>query len=232
MKIPLFLTALLSVFSPAAELVLATFEEKSTRTLGYDYLIARPDGDAPEKGWPLVVFLHGAGERGSNLENLKRHGPPKLITAGEDIPAIVIAPQCPQNRVWDPHIVKALADKVAAEERTDPGRTYLTGLSMGGFGTWETASEYPDTWAAIAPICGGAGIRILTLERLAKMPCWIFHGADDPVVPVKFSEDAHAALTRLGAPVKISVYPGVGHDSWTRTYEDEGFWKWLLAQHR
>ncbi|GAA5484614.1 dienelactone hydrolase family protein [Haloferula sargassicola] len=228
----LSLALAMTLASHAAELVPAKFETDSPRKLGYSYLISRPDRDAPEKGWPLIIFLHGAGERGTNLNDVKRHGPPKLLAAGRDIPAVVVAPQCPPNQVWDPHAVKALTGKIMAEEKTDPDRTYLTGLSMGGFGTWDTAMEYPDLWAAIAPVCGGTGIRFLLLDKLSKTPCWIFHGEDDPVVSVEFSRQAYEGLKRLNAPVKITTYPGVGHDSWTRAYEDHDFWKWLLAQHR
>jgi predicted peptidase len=103
---------------------------------------------------------------------------------------------------------------------------------MGGFGTWETAFEYPDTYAAIAPVCGGAGVRWVQAERLSHLPCWIFHGDKDGAVPVEFSHKIHDALKKAGAPVKLTIYPGVGHDSWTQTYDDPAFWAWLFAQKR
>ncbi|MBB5349799.1 putative peptidase [Haloferula luteola] len=215
----------------AAELQEKSFTSEAT-PLECQYLLSIPDGEAPEAGWPLIMFLHGAGERGTHVHDVERHGPPKLLAEGKSIPAIVVAPQCSPSTVWNPHLVKALTDKIAAEESVDSARIYLTGLSMGGFGTWDTATEFPETYAAIAPICGGAGIRFLLLPRIAKTPCWIFHGEDDPVVNVEFSRSAFEALQRLGAPVKLTVYPKTAHDSWTRTYEDPQFWEWLFAQKR
>lgn len=200
----------------------------------YGYLLSKPDGyeaDHTQK-WPLLVFLHGAGERGDNLSALKRHGPPKLIAEGKKFPAIVVSPQCPSGQVWNPHGIKALVDKVSSTHRIDPTRIYLTGLSMGGFGTWETATEYPDTFAAIIPICGGGGIRILALERVKHLPQWIFHGAKDSVVPAKFSQDMFNVLKKLGAPVQLEIYPNADHDSWTATYANDAVWEWLFAQRK
>lgn len=199
-----------------------------------DYLLAKPAGydqDASRR-WPLIVFLHGSGERGDDLALVRKHGPPKLLAAGGTIPAIVASPQCPADEIWNPHAVHALTRTLIDSHRIDPDRVYLTGISMGGFGTWETAFEYPDTYAAIAPICGGCGVRRLMAAKLAEMPCWIFHGGADEVVPPENSTRIHAALEALGAPVKLTIYEGVGHDSWTRTYENPEFWTWLLARNR
>jgi predicted peptidase len=202
--------------------------------VNYRYLISRPTGYEADqaKKWPLILFLHGSGERGTDLELLKKHGPPKLIAAGQEIPAVVASLQCEPKQIWNPHGVKAVTDHLVRTERIDTARIYLTGLSMGGFGTWETAFEYPDTYAAIAPICGGAGVRWVMAERIAHLPCWIFHGDKDAAVPVEFSVKMHQALEKLEAPVKLTIYPGVGHDSWTQTYDDPAFWKWLLEQKR
>ena len=114
--------------------------------------------------------------------------------------------------------------------QVDPKRVYLTGISMGGFGTWETAFEYPATYAAIAPICGGAGVRWVTAQRLKHMPCWIFHGDKDGAVPIENSQKIYDALKKIDAPVKFTIYPGVGHDSWTQTYANPEFWSWLFEQ--
>ena len=202
--------------------------------VSYSYLLSKPEGYKAEakKKWPLVIFLHGSGERGSDLEQLKKHGPPKLIAAGQKFPAVIASLQCPANDLWNPHGVKAITDHLIKTERIDSSRVYLTGLSMGGFGTWDTAFEYPDTFAAIAPICGGAGVRWVTASRLKTMPAWIFHGDKDGAVPVENSHKIHAALQKLGAPVKLTLYPGIGHDSWTATYDNPDFWKWLFAQKR
>ncbi len=202
--------------------------------VNYRYLLSKPDGYESDtaKKWPLIIFLHGAGERGNDLEMLKKHGPPKLIARGKNIPAVIASLQCERKQIWSPQGVKAVTDHLIQTERIDPSRVYLTGLSMGGFGTWETAMEYPDTYAAIAPICGGAGVRWVMADRIAKLPCWIFHGDQDNAVPLEYSQKMYDALQKAGSQVKFTIYPGVGHDSWTQTYDNPEFWKWLFAQKR
>ena len=200
----------------------------------YPYLLSLPEGYEadPQKKWPLIVFLHGAGERGDNLELLKKHGPPKLIAAGQKFPAVVVSPQVAPHNIWNPHGVKALTDEVMRKHRIDPDRVYLTGISMGGFGTWETAMEYPDLWAAIMPICGGVGVRFVMAERIKNIPEWIFHGAKDPVVDPAFSQRMKDLLTKMGTPVKFTLYPDAQHDCWTVTYDNPEVWKWLFEQRR
>jgi len=200
--------------------------------VSYRYLLSKPEGYEADttKKWPLVIFLHGSGERGNDLNKVKIHGPPKLVAAGRKFPAVVASLQCPSGELWNPHGVKAVTDHLIKTERIDTSRVYLTGLSMGGFGTWETAFEYPHTYAAIAPVCGGAGVRWVQAERLKHLPCWIFHGDKDGAVPVDNSRKIHAALEKAGAPVKLTIYPGVGHNSWTQTYDNPEFWSWLFAQ--
>jgi predicted peptidase len=200
----------------------------------YQYLLYLPDGYEADtqKKWPLVVFLHGAGERGTDLHLLYKHGPPKLIAAGQSFPAIVVSPQVLPNEIWNPHAVQALTDDIIRTHRVDVDRVYLTGISMGGFGTWETATEYPKTWAAIMPICGGAGVRFIMGERIKHIPEWIFHGAKDPVVDPAFSKRMNDVLTKLGASVKFTLYPDLQHDCWTVTYDNPEVWKWLFEQKR
>ena len=200
----------------------------------YPYLLSLPEGYAadPQKKWPLIVFLHGAGERGDNLDLLMKHGPPKLIGAGQKFPAVVVSPQVAPHAIWNPHGVKALTDDIMRKYRIDADRVYLTGISMGGFGTWETAMEYPDVWAAIMPICGGAGVRFVMAERIKHIPEWIFHGAKDPVVDPAFSKRMYDLLTKMGAQVKFTLYPEAQHDCWTATYDNPEVWKWLFEQKR
>jgi predicted peptidase len=198
-----------------------------------DYLLFLPEGynaDASKK-WPLILFLHGAGERGSNLAKVKVHGPPKIVEKKKDFQFIVVSPQCPANEWWDAFKLQALLDNVMATYRVDATRVYLTGLSMGGFGTWELASRIPDRFAAIAPICGG-GNPTLAGFRLKGMPAWVFHGDADTTVNVKLSDDMVEALKKAGNEVKYTRYPGVGHDSWTATYENEELYTWFLAHQR
>ena len=218
----------------AADQIPSEFKGSISVEVGYRYLLALPEGYEADmsKKWPLIVFLHGAGERGSDLENLKKHGPPKLIAAGKKIPAIVASLQCPSGELWNSRGVKALTDDLIQKHRVDAGRVYLTGLSMGGFGTWDTAFDYPDTYAAIVPICGGAGVRWLIADKLKHLPAWIFHGEKDPVVDPAYSTMMHKVLSKIGAPVKLAIYPGAGHDSWTAAYNDPALWEWLFQQKR
>lgn len=202
--------------------------------MGYRYLQSLPKGYEVDqaKRWPLIVFLHGSGERGSDLQMLKKHGPPKLLAAGQALPAIVVSPQCAPNNIWNPHGVHALTQHILQTHRVDVDRVYLTGLSMGGFGTWETAMEYPDTYAALIPICGGAGVRFVMAERIKHIPEWIFHSEKDPVVDPAFSKRMKDTLTKLGAPVKLTLSPEARHDSWTATYDNPKVWNWLFKQKR
>ncbi|TDU72846.1 phospholipase/carboxylesterase [Prosthecobacter fusiformis] len=230
----LFLALAMTTLLPAAEQTPQSFEGEVTLKVGYKYLLTLPEGYEADtaKKWPLLVFLHGAGERGDDLELLKKHGPPKLIAAGKKFEAIVVCPQVPLKNIWNEHGVKALTDEMVRTHRVDTSRIYLTGISMGGFGTWDTALAYPDTYAAIAPICGGAGVGHVMAERIKDLPCWIFHGDNDRAVTVDFSIKMHGALQKIGSSAKLTLYPGVGHDSWTQTYDNEEFWTWLFAQKR
>lgn len=213
----------------------ATFTASVTRQLSLNYLVQLPEGyDAPEnagKKWPLVVFLHGAGERGSDLSVLKKHGPPKLIEAGRRFPAVVISPQCPADSWWTDQPVLELVDHAEKTYRLDPARLYLTGLSMGGYGTWHFASQAPDRFAAIVPICGG-GVPY-HMRKLGKLPVWAFHGEKDTVVPPEESVRLIKALEKAGnTAVKYTAYPEAGHDSWTPAYDTAELWDWLFAQQR
>ena len=218
--------------SLADEQIPQEFQGQATLQVGYRYLLSLPDGYEADssKKWPLVLFLHGAGERGMDLEMLKKHGPPKLIAAGTKFPAVVASLQCEPKQVWVSHGVKAVADHLIKTQRIDLNRIYLTGLSMGGFGTWETAMDYPDFFAAIVPICGGAGVRWVMAERIKYLPVWIFHGDQDRAVELSFSQKMNDALSKAGGKVKFTIYPGVGHDSWTATYDNPEMWKWLFEQ--
>lgn len=202
--------------------------------VGYRYLQYLPEAyeTQPDKKWPLIVFLHGSGERGDNLEALKKHGPPKLIAAGHHFEAVVVSPQVPQQQIWNPQGVKALTDHLIQTLRIDADRVYLTGLSMGGFGTWETAMEYPDTYAAIIPICGGAGVRWVMADRIKHLPVWIFHGEKDTAVEPAFAKTMYDALKKIDGDVKLTLYPEAGHDSWTATYDNPEVWQWLFEQRR
>lgn len=204
------------------------FEAEVTLTVKYNYLLYTPKDYAEKDAWPLMIFLHGAGERGDDLEKLKVHGPPKLIAQGKDFPCIVLAPQCPKHLWWYPQAVIQLIDKIANEYKVDKSRIYLTGLSMGGFGTWALAAEHPEVFAAIAPICGAGDPE--KAKAYVGTPTWVFHGAKDGVVPISGSEDMVEAIKTAGGEPKFTVYPEANHDSWTETYDNPEFYEWLFAQ--
>jgi predicted peptidase len=182
-----------------------------------------------KKDWPLVVFLHGAGERGDDLEKVKVHGPPKLVEQGKDFPFILVSPQCKQNRWWEPVSLSALIDGVEEKYNVDAKRIYLTGLSMGGFGTWDLASYSPERFAAIAPICGGGDATKTVYTIGDKIPAWVFHGAKDSVVPLVRSKELVDGFKKRGVDVKFTVYPDSGHDSWSETYNNPELYQWMLS---
>jgi predicted peptidase len=209
-----------------------SFKKKIVRTVGLDYLVYLPKEYGKDRNmkWPLLLFLHGAGERGSDVNKVKVHGPPKLVAAGQDLPFIVVSPQCPEGQWWDEVALNALLDQAMKDYRVDADRVYLTGLSMGGFGTWALGSAHPERFAALAPICGGGEPR--AARRLRNVPVWAFHGAKDSTVPLQSGQEMVDALKAAGGNVKFTVYPEADHDSWTETYNNPELYKWLLAQKR
>lgn len=229
--LPLFgLLALLTATPGRADQSPQIFEKEATTKLKLKFLLALPEGyDASaDKKWPLVVFLHGAGERGDDLAKVALHGPPKRVAAGETFPFVLASPQCPSEAWWTEQPVLELVDHIAETYRVDASRIYLTGLSMGGYGTWHFATLAPHRFAAIAPICGG-GIPY-KMRWIPDLPVWAFHGAKDTAVPLLDSERLIAALKKHGnASAKLTVYPEAGHDSWTETYQNPELYHWLLS---
>ena len=204
-----------------------------------EYLLYTPGQytENTERLWPLILFLHGAGERGSDLEMVKKHGIPKIAEARDDLPFIAVSPQCPEGTTWSEEMLalEALLDKVQEAYAVDPKRVYLTGLSMGGFGSWHLGALRPERFAAVVPICGGGDWFFRRIQRvctLAPVPVWAFHGAKDPVVPVERSVEMVEALRACGGNARLTIYPDADHDAWTRTYEDESLYDWLLQQSR
>ncbi|GMU96118.1 prolyl oligopeptidase family serine peptidase [Ignavibacterium album] len=195
------------------------------------YLLYLPeDYEKAEKEYPLVLFLHGAGERGNEIELVKRNGPPKLIEEGKNFPFILVSPQCPEQTRWNyqTQSLIALLDEIESKYRVDKNRIYVTGLSMGGQGTWSLALTQPNRFAAIAPICGWTD----TWEvcKIKHLPVWVFHGAKDNVVPVTESQQMFDALKQCGAEnIKLTIYPEANHDAWTETYNNPELYNWLLS---
>ncbi|WP_339729457.1 prolyl oligopeptidase family serine peptidase [uncultured Gimesia sp.] len=195
-----------------------------------DYLIYLPkDYDQKEK-WPLVLFLHGAGERGDNLDLVTVHGPPKLVKNGKPFPFIVVSPQCPKGQLWQPVELTALLDEIEKKYHVDKDRIYVTGLSMGGFGTWALAAHTPYRFAALIPICGGG--EKFWVKKIKHVPIWVFHGAKDGAVPLERSQSLVDVLKKANADVSFTIYPDAGHDSWTETYDNPKVYEWLLQQKR
>lgn len=206
-----------------------------TKNIDLKYLLHLPDDYSQfNNNFPLILFLHGAGERGNDLNLVKIHGIPKIVERQKDFPFIAVSPQCPENKWWaDPWLIEALnalLEEIVAAYRVDESRIYLTGLSMGGFGTWHLAMMYPEKFAAIAPICGG-GMPWMAF-RIKDVPVWTFHGAKDEVVPLHRSEEMVEALEKIGGNVKFTIYPEAGHDSWTETYNNPELYKWFLRHQK
>ena len=211
------------------------FSRQITKTVHLNYFCHLPAAAKtdPQKKWPLIFFLHGAGERGNDLTLIKKHGIPKEVELAEDFPFITIAPQCPEAITWAELLdeVHALLEYALQTYPADPEHVYLTGMSMGGFGTFAFAAKYPQYFTAIAPICGGSPWLIAEerVHPLAGIPIWVFHGAKDDVVPVEMSQTMVQLMQAQGADVKFTIYPEAKHDAWTATYSNPELYKWFLA---
>lgn len=196
------------------------------------YSLALPQGYDGVLRWPLILFLHGAGERGNDLSLVKTQALPKWLDRGQDIPFIVAAPQCASNLTWDNYLfvlvdfVKLLVGQLPVKV----DQVYLTGISMGGYGTWSLGRLYP--FAAIAPICGGMPWLADNVDVLKDTPVWAFHGAQDSVVPVTETRRAVEALRAVGGDVKYTEYPDLDHDCWTVTYDNPTLYEWFLQHKR
>ena len=236
----------------------ASFEDEG---LTLPYRLLKPAGASDDDRRPLLLFLHGFGERGEENQRQLIHG--GSLFASEEFQnrygAFVLAPQCPAKNiegtdlpvVWSTRLrptdqsapdalakdpvppmraVRRLVDRLIATQPIDPSRVYVTGLSMGGYGTWELAAREPEFWAAAAPICGGGNPA--WGERLSGLPLWAFHGDADGAVPVDRSREMIAAINGAGGRAIYTEYAGVGHNAWTPTFESQQVWDWLFAQRR
>lgn len=198
---------------------------------GYEYLLHLPKGynaDAKAR-WPVLVFLHGSGERGDDIERVKVHGPPKLAALDPGFPFITISPLLPADQDWDIGKLEAILRRVLKTTRHDPARIYLSGLSRGGHATWRWAATAPSRFAAIAPVSGRGDP--VTACALKDLPVWAFHGDSDDVVPPEGSFTMVRAIRACGGHPRLTLYPATGHDAWTATYNDPALWFWLLSQH-
>jgi predicted peptidase len=185
---------------------------------------------ASSGAWPLVVFLHGSGERGDALDQVKVHGPPKLAARGADYPFVLVSPQLAAGRRWAAQELHALLGVLKAELRIDATRVTATGLSLGGHGVWEWASAYPQDLAGIAPVCGFGDPE--DVGRMKSVPVRAYHGDADTVVPLAEQRACIEALRAAGGTADFIVYPGVGHDAWNPAYDDPALVPWLMARRR
>ncbi len=223
-----------------------TYTGADGKTLPYRLL--KPLNYNPKEKYPLVVFLHGAGERGDDNDKQLVHGVPEFLTPEnrKDYPCFLIAPQCPEGKKWvevdwsaeseiqpkgpsEPmQLTLGLIDQMRKDYPIDGKRIYVTGLSMGGFGAWDVIARRPDLFAAAVPICGGGDEA--TATKIAKIPIWAFHGAKDPAVNVNRTRHMIAALKKAGGEPKYTEYPDEGHASWVPAYKDAAMMKWLFGQ--
>jgi predicted peptidase len=187
-----------------------------------------------DKQWPLLLFLHGMGERGDDLERVGHHALPRLISEGQDFPFIILSPQCPRDKRWQDadmvELLSALLDEIERACNVDPDRVLVTGLSMGGFGTWALIQSHPQCFAAAVPICGGGDPA--RADAIRHLPIWVFHGEKDDVVPFHYSQRMVDALKACESDVRFTVYPDVRHNSWDPAYATPELYSWLLAQRR
>ena len=203
-----------------------------TGNLRHDFFVhLPPDYDKdPQKKWPVILFLHGSGERGYDLKILARQPLVQGVEKRKDFPFILIAPQVSPGEWWSIPELDDLLDSLPSKYRVDTDRIYLTGLSMGGFATWSYLAAEPERFAAAVPICGGGDPA--DAAQFKDVPIWVFHGEVDDAVPIQRSQEMVDALTKLGSNVKFTVYPGVDHFSWIPAYKDPELFKWLLEQKR
>ncbi len=199
---------------------------------GYRYQLFLPrEAESDTQGWPLMIFLHGSGERGADIDKMKVHGPPKRADTDPDFPFILISPLLPAEEDWDLTKLKRILDHAVRTLPVDPDRTYLTGLSRGGHATWRWAAAEPERFAAIAPVAGRGDPS--TACALKDLPVWAFHGDRDDVVPPEGSFAMARAIRACGGRIsRLTIYPDLGHNAWDPAYADPALYLWLLAHRR
>lgn len=228
--LPTMLLFLVSIpFHARAAEDLDRFEATVSKQVGSHYLVVTPDKYDPKREYPLLIFLHGRGEQGEDVELLKFHGPYEMVEK-LGLELIIVAPQSPKDQRWDIDMLSAFVDDVIAKYPIDKNRVYLTGLSMGGEGAWRLAIHRPETFAAVVPICGVSAPS--QAARIRDVPIWVFHGAKDPVVPVRETTRMVDALKAAGSNVRVTVYEDEGHLSWKPAYNDPKLYEWLMSQSR
>jgi predicted peptidase len=203
------------------------FQAKSSGAAKLDYLLFLPAGyEKPERKWPVLLYLHGSGECGTNLNLLKRNGPTKYVLTHPDFPLILVSPQTRGG--WDARSLIALLADVVRKYRVETTQIYLTGLSMGGAGAWTLAAAHPEKFAAVVPVSGVGDPSMAT--KLATVPIWVFHGAQDQIISVEWSRKMVAAIKAAGGTINYTEFPKAKHNIWAKTYNNPELYTWLLSQ--
>ncbi|MCM8526127.1 MAG: prolyl oligopeptidase family serine peptidase [Lentisphaeraceae bacterium] len=202
---------------------------KKLQCMNKEFFLFTPKNYESAESVPLIIFLHGSGERGTDINKVAVHGIPKIAPKNENFEFMGVSPQClrKEKMRWTVEDLDILLDYVTKTYKVDKKRIYLTGLSMGGYGTWAWAAKRPNVFAAAAPICGGGNPA--DAKNYGKMPIWVFHGDKDRAVKIEKSQVMVDAIKKAGGNVKFTIYPGVGHDSWTATYNNPELYKWFLS---
>ena len=224
----LIITLLATFFSFAQTDVIGKIKTKSIAKHELSYALHRPENTREKK--PLIIFLHGSGERGTDIEKVKVHGPFKFLKINE-LDSYVLAPQCPENEYWDSEVLYQLILKIQKENNIDSNRIYLTGLSIGGWGAWNLAFAHPEMFAALVPIAGFVD-RVPMIEncKIAAIPIRIFHGLVDDVVDVNYSISIYKKLKTCNSNIELTIFDDAGHDSWTRVYDNKEIYEWMFQQ--
>jgi predicted peptidase len=224
----LIITLLATFFSFAQTDVIGKIKTKSIAKHELSYALHRPENTREKK--PLIIFLHGSGERGTDIEKVKVHGPFKFLKSNE-LDSYVLAPQCPENEYWDSEVLYQLILKIQKENNIDSNRIYLTGLSIGGWGAWNLAFAHPEMFAALVPIAGFVD-RVPMIEncKIAAIPIRIFHGLVDDVVDVNYSISIYKKLKTCNSNIELTIFDDAGHDSWTRVYDNKEIYEWMFQQ--
>lgn len=224
-----FLFGLLFVFSIAkAQDVTGLFSTEIVKKNELQYALHIPKNIKQKK--PLIIFLHGSGEKGSDIEKIKVHGPFKYLKNNE-IDSYILAPQCPENEYWNAEVLYKLIQKVQKENNIDSSRIYLTGLSMGAWGAWNLAFLHPEMFACLVPIAGFVD-RVPMIEncKIQDIPTRIFHGLVDDVVDVNYSIAIYKKLKPCSKDIELTIFDDANHDSWSRVYESKEIYDWMLKQ--
>ena len=205
------------------------FKRSFTQEVSSHYLLDLPKDYDEKTGWPLLVFLHGYGQSGDDLQIVRENGPPKLFGEGKQFPFVLASPQCPTGFYWRGNVVIGLIDHLIENYSIDPNRIYLTGLSMGGYGTWQISHEYPERFAAVAPVCGGGlFVSPYFMDRLKNLPVWAFHDKRDDVIPYQESFSMVEGVNAAGGNAKLTTFDEGKHNISEEAYNNDELYDWFL----